>query len=154
TIGRHFREGGRNVVRNGWMSFASISAISISLFILGMFLLLTLNVGKLADSVEGQVEIHAFLDVGLTDEQLDTIHNDIGSIPEVSSVTFVSKEEGLEIVKEKFGKDADILEGYEGDLNPLPDSFTVKVDEPRNVGFVAEQIKNLYKGRVMQPIID
>ncbi len=44
TAGRHLREGTKNVLRNGWMSFASISSITISLFILGVFLLLSLNV--------------------------------------------------------------------------------------------------------------
>jgi cell division transport system permease protein len=155
TVGRHIREGGRNVVRNGWMSFASISAIAISLFILGAFYLLVLNVNKLADDVEGQVEIRVYLDVGLKQEQVDAIKFDIGSVPEVSLVEFISKEEGLEIVKEKFGEDhREILEGFEGDQNPLPDSFSVKVDEPQNVAFVAEKIEKLYEGQEPQPILD
>lgn len=155
TIGRHFREGGKNVVRNGWMSFASISAIAISLFILGAFYMLVLNVNKLADDVEGQVEILVYLDVGLKQEQVDAIRFDIGSIPEVSLVEFIPKEKGLEMVKENFGEEyRDILEGFEGDQNPLPDAFSVKVDEPRNVAFVADKIKALYAGKDPKPILD
>ncbi len=46
TILRHLREGAKNIIRNGWMSFASMSSIFISLFILGVFLLLALNVNQ------------------------------------------------------------------------------------------------------------
>lgn len=155
TAIRHVREGGKNVVRNGWMSFASISAISISLFILGVFVLLALNVNQLADEVEGQVEIRVYLDASVTEAEIPLIQNDLGSLPEVMEVRFVSKEEGLELVKEKLGEEnRDILEGYEGDDNPLPDSFSVKVDEPQNVAMVAEQIEHLYDDRETQPILD
>ena len=42
TLLRHLREGALSLARNGWMSFASVSSIAISLFILGVFLLLSL----------------------------------------------------------------------------------------------------------------
>jgi cell division transport system permease protein len=144
TILRHLREGSKNVIRNGWMTFASTSAIAISLFILGIFLLLALNVNSLADQLESEVEIRVYLELNTQDEQINSIQNQIGSIEEVSKVTFVPKEEGLEIMKEKFGEDgAELLEGYEGDDNPLPDSFTVKVNDPHNVSFVADKIDQL-----------
>ena len=155
TLGRHIREGGKSIVRNGWMSFASISAIAISLFILGTFYLLVLNVNKLADDVEGQVEIRVYLDVGLRPEQVDAIGFDIGMIPEVTEVKFISKEEGLEMVKEKFGEEyRDVLEGFEGDENPLPDSYSVKVADPQQVAQVADRIKQMYAGQDPQPILN
>lgn len=155
TLGRHVKEGGKSVVRNGWMSFASISAIAISLFILGVFSLLVLNVNKIVDDVEEQVEILVFLDVGVKDEQISAIEFDIGSIPGVSKVEFISKEEGLEMMKERFGEEnEDILEGFEGDENPLPDSFSVKVEDPQTVASIAEQIANLYPDQDPQPILD
>lgn len=155
TMGRHLREGAKNVIRNGWMSFASISSIAISLFILGAFLLLALNVDKLAGDAESEVEIQVYLDVGLTETQVRQIQNEIASLPEVNQIRFVSKEEGLELVKEKFGEDfADVLAGLEGDENPLPDSLVVKVHEPQQVGEVARQIQDRFKTRDPQPILD
>lgn len=153
TLARHFREGFKSVVRNGWMSFASISAISISLFILGTFLILTLNVNQLVEQIESQVEIRVHLEVNTPEDQVRTLHNEIGSISGVAQVEFIPKEEGLEFMKEALGDEGkELLEGYEGDNNPLPDSFKVTVDEPRNVAAVAEQIKQLNEGRVPPPI--
>ncbi len=149
TAVRHLREGFRNVWRNGWMSFASTSAIAISLFILGVFLLLTLNINYLTEQLESQVEIRVYLDVNLTGEQVLKIQNQIGGLPNVSKVTFVSKEEGMRQLRETLG---DIVEGYEGDRNPLPDSFIVEVNEPRNVDEVAERINQLNEGQAHNPI--
>lgn len=144
TLFRHFRESIKSIVRNGWMSFASTSSIAISLFILGLFLILALNVNSLTDQLESEVEIRVYLEVNTQQQEINAIQNQIGSIEEVEKVTFVSKDEGLELMKDKFGEDGkQLLEGYEGDENPLNDSFTVKVDEPTNVGFVADKIENL-----------
>jgi cell division transport system permease protein len=138
------REGAANVVRNGWMTFASISAISISLFVLGVFLMLALNVNHLADQIESQVEIRVYLDTQATEQQRNMVQKQIAAIPEVSKVTFVSKQEGLNILREKMGEEnKELLEGFDGDSNPLNDSFTVEVIDPRQVGVAADQIKAL-----------
>ncbi len=147
------REGAKNVVRNGWMSFASVSSISISLFILGVFLLLALNVNDLAKQIESQVEIRVFLEVGTPQEQISALQNEIGNMAEVSKITFVSKEEGLKFLREKLGEDGkELLEGFDGENNPLNDSFTVEVYEPRQVSSVAAQIEKLNEGKSPAPI--
>src|SRR5690606_6529214 len=105
TLSRHFREGSKNIVRNGWMSFASASAIAISLFILGVFLLLSLNVNHFADQIESQVEIRVYLELDTPQSAIDQLHNEIGSLPEVNKIVFVSKEEGMEYLREKLSED-------------------------------------------------
>lgn len=153
TAVRHLREGGKNVIRNGWMSFASVSSIAISLFILGVFLLLTLNVNFLAQQIEQQVEIRVYLEVNTPDNQIDLLRNEITAIPQVNKVTFVSKEEGLVFLREKLGESGNqLLEGFDGDNNPLNDSFTIEVSEPRQVATVAQQISSLNNNKPEKPI--
>lgn len=148
TVGRHFREGGKNIFRNGWMSFASASAISISLFILGVFLLLAVNVNQWTKEVENQVQINVYLELTASPAQVSELQNAIGSIPEVSKVEFISKDEGIDILREKLGTDGEsILEGFEGDGNPLPDAFHVQVNEPRQVSIAADKIETLDIGQ-------
>lgn len=154
TFGRHVREGGKNVIRNGWMTFASMSAISISLFILGLFLLLALNVNYLAQQVENQVEIRVFLDVETTQETIGTLQNGISALPGVKSVKFVSKADGLQMLRGQMGDGAkDYLEGLDGADNPLNDSFTVEVIDPQNVADAAKQIEALNDTLATKPII-
>lgn len=148
TFLRHFREGTKSIIRNGWMTFASIGSISISLFILGIFLLLSLNVNYLAEQIEKQVEISVYLEVNTSQAEVTSLQNQIAAIPEVSKVSFIPKEEGLEFLKEQFGESGQyILEGYDGDNNPLNDAFRIEVNNPLDVVVVAEQILQMDEGR-------
>lgn len=141
TLGRHLREGSRSVIRNGWMSFASISSIAISLFILGLFYLLFVNVHHLTEQVESQVEISVFLDVNVSDETIARLRTQIEAIDNVKEVVFVSKQEGLEWMRQQMGEEN--LRGLDGENNPLNDKFEIEVIEPRQVEAVAEQIRAL-----------
>ncbi|MCD9022342.1 permease-like cell division protein FtsX [Cohnella silvisoli] len=144
TVARHIREGFKNVGRNGWMTFASVSSIAVSLFILGIFMLLALNVNKLADQLDSQVQINVYLQLDTVKAKSDAIERSIKRIPEVKSVTFVSKDEGLKRFRESMGADGkDALDGYEKENNPLPDSFEVEAFDPQKVSFIAKQIEAL-----------
>ncbi|WP_199616708.1 permease-like cell division protein FtsX [Paenibacillus alkalitolerans] len=155
TIGRHFREGFRSIWRNGWMSFASISAISISLFILGVFMVVAMNVNKMTEDIEDEVEIRVYLDTNFQRSDVPKLQNEINSIDGVKRSEFVSKEEGLEFLKDRLGEEGkELLEGQEGDNNPLPDSFTVEVYEPRTIDAVANSILALNEGRDPPPIME
>lgn len=141
TLRRHVREGVKNLWRNGWMSFASISAVTITLLILGVFLILAMNINYFAQSVEKQVEIRVFLDVLATQDHVKQVEENIKAIPEVSSVEFIPKDEGLRQFKESLGEKAYLFEGLEED-NPLPDAFVVKTKDPKQTAAVAAKIKN------------
>jgi cell division transport system permease protein len=153
TFLRHLREGIKNIFRNGWMSVASITSIIVSLFILGVFVLLVINVNSFADEADNQVQISAFLDSKVDDSLRQQLQTAIESMPEVSKVTFVDKAQGLKEFREKLGADGDaLLEGYNQDTNPIPDTFKVEVVEPSTVSFVAGKIEDLNKQYPDKPI--
>jgi cell division transport system permease protein len=153
TILRHIREGGLNIIRNGWMSFASMSSIFISLFVLGTFLLLAMNVNAMTEQIESQVQIRVFLELNVDQAKVTDLQNKIGNLTEVSKVTFVSKAEGLELLRQNLGKEnEDLLAGYENEKNPLPDSFTVEVYEPQSVETAAAAISAINDADELKPI--
>jgi cell division transport system permease protein len=153
-MSRHLREGTKNVVRNGWMSFASISSIAISLLILGIFLLLAVNVNYMVKQIEDQVQIRVYLELSTSELSINAIQNSIAGMTQVRKVTFVSKAEGLKSMREKMTEsDKASLEGLDGDNNPLNDSFTVEVTDPHQVSVVAAQINDLNQGKSPKPIV-
>ncbi|RIX47334.1 ABC transporter permease [Paenibacillus nanensis] len=153
TILRHLREGAKNIIRNGWMSFASMSSIFISLFILGIFVLLAMNVNFMADQIESKVQIKVYLQTNVEEAKVTELQTKIGNITEVSKVTVVSKEEGLQILKEAMGEEnGDWLEGYNNENNPLPISYVVDVYDPQTVEAVAAQIDSINKADGTNPI--
>lgn len=149
------REGFKSIIRNGWMSFASISSIFISLLILGVFTILALNMNALAEQIESQVQIRVYLETDVTEEVAADIQKEIANISEVSKLTYVSKEDGLATLKDKMGEDnSDWLEGYDDENNPLPISFTIEVFNAQLVKTVADQITAINDGMDPKPIND
>jgi cell division transport system permease protein len=142
TYGRHVREGVKNLGRNGWMSFASVSAVAITLLILGVFLILAMNVNYFAKSVEDQVEIRVFMDVLATEANVQQVEENIKAISKVETVTFIPKDEGLKQFRESMGDKAYLFEGLDKE-NPLPDAFVVKTAQPQDTAGVAAQIEKL-----------
>ncbi|WP_334072118.1 MULTISPECIES: permease-like cell division protein FtsX [Paenibacillus] len=144
TLLRHLREGAKNVFRNGWMSVASITSIIVSLFILGVFIMLVLNVNSFADAADSQVEISAYLNPDVDQATREKLQNDIGLMTEVSRVTLIPKAEGLKDFKKKMGNEMkDLLEGYDDKTNPIPDTLKIEVVEPTTVPYVASKISAL-----------
>ena len=153
TFLRHMREGFKNVFRNGWMSVASITSIVVSLFVLGVFILLVLNVNAVADKADSQVQINVHLTLNTDQKLREALQNEIGSMPEVSKIEFISKEQGLKEFRDSLGEDAgDLLDGFDKDNNPLPDTLRVQVIEPTTVPFVAEKILALNEAHTEKPI--
>ena len=52
TLSRHLRESFRSLGRNTWMTFASISAVTVTLILVGVFLVIMLNLNNMASNAE------------------------------------------------------------------------------------------------------
>lgn len=136
TIKYFFRESFTSLIRNRWMSLASIGAVASALIILGSFLLLSVNFDYILKDVESQVEITAYLEDSVNEADITKLNNGIAAIEGVKEIKFISKEEAIEEFKEQVGRE--ILEGIE---NPLPNSFRIKVNDPHEVAAIAEKIQ-------------
>lgn len=142
TLVRHLQEGGKNIIRNGWMTFASISAVTVMLLVVGAFLLLIMNVNHFATSLEEDVEVRVFIDLAATDENQQQLLNDLESIDGVDTVTFVPKDEGLDSLIASLGEQGDIFETLR-DENPLNDVFVVQAENPEETESLANEIIEL-----------
>ncbi len=142
TIIYYFREAATSLIRNAWLTVASMGTIIISLLILGSSVLLVLNVRQIASDLESSLEITVFLEDGLEQDRLDELREEIKFVPGVTVVNFVAKEQALEDLEESFGDKAELLSGLE-DNNPLPNSYTVKTREANLVPEAARELEKL-----------
>lgn len=63
TAGRHLRESFKSLGRNGWMMFASASAVTITLLLVGVFFVIMMNMNKIASDIENDVEVRVHIDL-------------------------------------------------------------------------------------------
>ncbi len=143
TAEYYFREVCVSMVRKRWMTFASIGTVAVSLFVLGVFLILVMNVTKLAASLESRVQIAAYLDDALTMENRAEVERMTREMPSVVAVEFVSKEQALKILQARLGDQRKILDAL-GETNPLPNYFLVTVNSAEEVKRTAAAIADLY----------
>ncbi|MDF9406988.1 MAG: Cell division protein FtsX [Pelotomaculum sp. PtaB.Bin013] len=142
TIRYYFREAVQSILRNSWLSAASVGVVAVSLLILGSSLLLVVNAGQMAANLESNIEISLFLKDNTTPAQVKQIEDKIKTMPDVAQVEFVTKQRALEEMKKNLGDKKDILTGLE-EKNPLPDAFKIKTRTVEQVAPLARQLESL-----------
>lgn len=142
TIEYYIREVFISLRRNNWMSVASIGTVAVSLFIFGMFLMMVMNMNKLAENMESQVQINVYLLDKVDREQARDIEKDLKEIEGVETVGFVTKDEAMERFKDRLGDQKTLLDALD-ETNPLPDSFEVTVTNPDLVKTAAEKMEKI-----------
>ncbi|MDQ0218384.1 ABC transporter permease [Peribacillus cavernae] len=142
TLRRHFRESGKNLGRNGWMTFASISAVTVTLLLVGVFFVIMMNLNHIAGNVEKDVEIRAHVDSAANDQDREMIGRKIEQIPEVDTSRFSPKEKELTNLIQDLGEDGDAFKLFEQD-NPLRDVYIIKTKNPQDVIKVAKEVEGL-----------
>lgn len=132
----------RSLRRNNWMTFASIGTVTVSLFVLGVFLILVLNMNRLAGMLESQVQISVYLEDHLTDREKRQIEYDITSLQGIDTVKYVDRETAKARLQERLGDQKYLLDALSED-NPLPDAFEVTVTTPAVVESAAGAIASM-----------
>ncbi|MCA0971292.1 permease-like cell division protein FtsX [Halobacillus litoralis] len=142
TFGRHGKEGFKNLTRNSWMSVASISAVTVTLLLVGVFATILLNLNFIGAQIEEDVEVRVFIDLTASEQEQEQLRQEIEDISQISSVEFQSKEEGLNELINSLGNEGEVFESLREE-NPLNDVFIVQTEEPEDTIEVAETIQGL-----------
>ena len=137
---RPLREALETFQRAPLLSALSVTTIAFSLFALGLFGLVALNIREALERLEDRVEIRAFVAVGTPPEDLAQAASDIASFPEVLSAQLVTQEQALQRAQAELGEFRDVFEGA-----VLPASIDLRLRpgqrDPATVKQVAARVK-------------
>lgn len=128
--------------RTPLLAILSIVAIGFGLFVIGLFGLTAHNVQRTIEQVEARVEVVAYLDDDVSDEQIRQLEAEIAALPEVLDLRYISKAEALATAI----RELEEFRGVYSDLetNPLPASFEIRLQPesrtPEGVRSVADQL--------------
>src|SRR5207244_11528803 len=123
-----FREAILTFKRAPLLSVLSVTTIAFSLFVLGLFGLVVVNLQDALHSVEERVEIVAYILPGTPIEATAQALKDVEAFPEVQTATYVSEEEALARARAELLEFRDVLR--EPERTPLPASVGLQL-EPR-----------------------
>lgn len=140
TIRNHLLDSFKSLRRNGWMAFAAISGVAVTILLVGISLALVLNVTKLSRDVENDVRVQVAVEPKTTAKQKDKLEAQLKDIPSVKKVSYSSKANELKKVVSQYGSS---FKMFGGDDNPLPDMFILEASQPQKTVTIAKRASKL-----------
>ena len=135
-------EGLSNIFKNKKQAATSFGTMSVIMIFFGICFMLVGNFNNFIKQVESVQGIQVYITKGATDDDVKTLGEQIKALNGVNTVEFVSKEEGLQHMKDKFGEKSYLLDIYD-ESNVIPDSYVVTLTDLSLSSTVQTEINEL-----------
>ncbi|MHB0977874.1 MAG: cell division protein FtsX [Minisyncoccota bacterium] len=138
NIKRVARTGFFDFWRNGTVSLASVLIMMVTLLVIGGILFSSAVLNTSLEELRNKVDINVTFVPSAEEKDILSIKRSLESMPEVSLVTYVTRESALEAFKLRHANDQSILSALnELDDNPLGAVLNVKAKDPSQYESVA-----------------
>ena len=138
---RHVKTAFLSIFRHLAMSLSAASAVTITLVLLAVFLVLAGNISLFTSSIEEDLSIHAVLSTDIKEEaDIQSIEKEIQSIDGVKQVRYSTPEEELELYIEEQGEEFAMFRGEE---NPLTGAFFITVKKADQIASITKQVQQV-----------
>jgi cell division transport system permease protein len=143
SLKRITRTGFVNFWRNGFLSFAAVVVITLSLSVFGAMIFVSAFGRTLIADVKDKVDINVYFTQAAPEENILALKAEVEALPEVSRVEYISRNKVLEQFKEKWKDNALIMQGLdEIGSNPFSAVLNIKAKNPGQYGSIAEFLAN------------
>jgi cell division transport system permease protein len=126
------------------LSTLSITTIAFSLFTVGLFGLVAINLRRALQGLEERVEIVAFVLRGTPAETITLATQDIAAFPEVQEVSYVTEEQALARARRELVEFRDAYRDLQ--VNPLPASIEVRLKPGNRDAATVERVAQRLRG--------
>jgi cell division transport system permease protein len=132
-----FSEGIRGMTKARLATIVSISSITVTIILIGLFIVFSINLHNWIDQVRQKIEMEAFLKIDVKTSQMIELEKKLVAEKGIDSVKYISKEDAAKRFKQEFGEDVlSLLE-----FNPFPASFTIYIENAYRSAQGAKSIK-------------
>ena len=156
TAKRILKSGFFNFWRNGFVSLSSVLIMVITLFVIGSIIFLGAIFDFSLTALRDKVDINVYFITSAPEEEVLAVKKALETLPEVSLITYESREVALAHFKESHKDDQFILQGLdELEDNPLGAKLNIKAKQPSQYEGIATylQSENILS-KAGAPIID
>lgn len=140
---RTLKEGFQNFIRNGWLSFATISILTISLYLVSLTFMIGITANLLLNNVKEKINISIYFNPNAEESEILNVKNKLQTFKEIKSVEYVSKDQALQEFLEMGKNDPSIQQALdEIGENPLLASLVVKANQSNQYDTINQAIEN------------
>jgi cell division transport system permease protein len=133
-----------HIGRSPVVAGVTVGTVAVVFLIMGVFALVGHNLELLTQRVGSGLKLSVFLLDDCSVEQREDVRKLLEASAGVERVRFVDREEAAGRFRQRFGRQADVLDELDG--SPLPESFEVTFapagQNPRSIGELAQRVVN------------
>lgn len=143
NIKRVSRAGFVGFFRNGFVSLATVLIMSITLFVIGSSMTMGAALDATLAQLQDKVDINVYFLTDAPESDILALRDSVSELPEVASVTYVTRDEALERFRERHKDDQLTLQALdELDDNPLGASLAIRAKETSQYEGIAKFLEN------------
>jgi cell division transport system permease protein len=143
NIKRIIRTGFFNFSRNAFVSLSSILVMIITLSVLASLIFISAILNETLLQVKNKVDINVYFTIAAPEAEILSLQKTLEGLPEVSSITYTSREQALEDFKLRHENDELTLQAIEElGQNPLQASLNIKAKNPSEYEGIADFLQN------------
>lgn len=149
-------QGYDNLRKHGGKTFSTMLIICATMFILGLFIILFVNIESNVKAVSENQGLQAFISDDIADSKINELATKISGMSNVKNIKYIDKEAALEDAKSTLKDYSYLLDGM-NETNPFPRSFVITFDKLENTDAVKESIESvdgIYKVSYNEKIIN
>ena len=140
SLGFSISEGFKGIFKARLAMTMSISSITLSILLIGLFFIFGMNLRTWIGFVREKIDVELIIEFGTTDKEIENLTSRIKGVEGVNSIELIPRAKAPERFKEDFGQD--VLELLE--YNPFPASVIIEIkDGYRNSAEVSKLKKKL-----------
>lgn len=154
NVKRVMRAGMVNVLRNSFVSLASIFVMTMTLIIIGSLMFMNALVGDFVSYVKDKVDVNVYFVTDATEPAILDLKSQLERIPEVLSVTYTTRDEAVAQFRARHEDDQLQLQALDelGD-NPFGASLSVKAKSPSEYAGIAQYLQDRMNDSNGKPFI-
>lgn len=140
TLWRIIQAGGRNFLRNAWLSTAATAVMTITLILMTFSFISNSALSSTIKNVTDKIDVTIYLIDAATTDQVNQLKKQIAALPNVQSVQYGSKADALNEYRKQNAGNAKLLEALNETDNPLPAKLRIEVKDPNNLASISSFI--------------
>lgn len=138
---RHsLREMMRNLLRHPLVTLASVTTMTLMLFLLGVFIAFSLNARHMMELAGQKPPVEIRMNIGVLPEEIERVSSVLSNDNNVIEYELFTPEQNLEIFKQAMEKE-DLFEDFSAEY--IPYTYTVRLDDPSLAGDFEKSISGL-----------
>ena len=151
SIKRVCRAGFLSFWRNGFVTLASVLVMTVTLFTLGLVVFTGIILSTTLEDLRDKADVNIYFTTSASEEQILDLQKQVEALPEVASTEYVSRDQELELFRERHANDQLTLQALdELGGNPLGAVLNIRatdISQYESIGKFLQQQQALESGR-------